>query len=37
VHFFPFGAVSATADWVRQINRGQFRIDDRQGRLAVTA
>ncbi|HEY0806415.1 MAG TPA: hypothetical protein VGD84_15175 [Pseudonocardiaceae bacterium] len=37
VHFFPFGAVTATADWVRQINRGQFRIDDRQGRLAVTA
>lgn len=37
VHFFPFGAVSATADWVRQINRGQFRIDSRQGRLAVTA
>ncbi|MPY98056.1 MAG: metFprotein [Actinophytocola sp.] len=37
VHFFPFGATASTADWAKQIADGQFRIDDRQGRLAVTA
>lgn len=37
VHFFPFGATASTADWARQIADGQFQIDDRQERLAVTA
>ncbi|MPY80869.1 MAG: metFprotein [Actinophytocola sp.] len=37
VHFFPFGATALTADWAKQIADGQFQIDDRQGRLAVTA
>jgi methylenetetrahydrofolate reductase (NADPH) len=37
VHFFPFGALTPTADWIQQITGGRFRIDHRQGRLAVTA
>jgi methylenetetrahydrofolate reductase (NADPH) len=37
VHFFPFGATAPTADWATRIANGQFQIDDRQGRLAVTA
>jgi len=37
VHFFPFGATAPTADWAKQIADGQFQIDDRQERLAVTA
>lgn len=36
VHFFPFGAVSPTADWIRRISAGDFEFDDRDGRLAVT-
>lgn len=36
-HFFPFGAIARTGTWATQIADGQFQIDDRQGRLAVTA
>lgn len=36
-HLFPFGATALTAAWATQIADGQFQIDDRQGRLAVTA
>jgi methylenetetrahydrofolate reductase (NADPH) len=36
VHFFPFGAVEETADWIRRIGGGRFRVDDRRGRLATT-
>ena len=37
VHFFPFGALRRTADWVRKLGEGSFRIDDRQDRVAVAA
>lgn len=37
MHLFPFGATAPTAAWATQIADGQFQIDDRQGRLAVTA
>lgn len=37
VHFFPFGAIGPTVGWVRNITRGRFEINDRRGKLAVTA
>lgn len=37
VHFFPFGAITRTATWATRIADGEFQIDDRQRRLAVTA
>lgn len=34
-HFFPFGALKPTAEWLRKLNEGSFRVDDRQDRVAV--
>ena len=36
VHFFPFGALAATAAWATDIRDGRFEVDDRV-RLRVTA
>jgi methylenetetrahydrofolate reductase (NADPH) len=36
VHFFPFGALAATAAWAIDIRDGRFEVDDRD-RLRVTA
>jgi methylenetetrahydrofolate reductase (NADPH) len=36
VHFFPFGALAATAAWANGIRDGRFEVDDRD-RLRVTA
>ena len=36
VHFFPFGALAATAAWAVDIRDGRFEMDDRD-RLRVTA
>jgi methylenetetrahydrofolate reductase (NADPH) len=36
VHFFPFGALAATAAWANDIRDGRFEVDDRD-RLRVTA
>jgi len=36
VHFFPFGALAATAAWACDIRDGRFEVDDRD-RLRVTA
>jgi methylenetetrahydrofolate reductase (NADPH) len=35
VHFFPFGAVRATAEWARGIRDGHFGVDRRRGRITV--
>jgi methylenetetrahydrofolate reductase (NADPH) len=35
VHFFPFGALRPTAEWVRKVGEGSYRIDGRQDRIAV--
>lgn len=35
VHFFPFGAVRPTADWVQKLRAGRFQIDVQQERVAV--
>src|SRR5690349_9462442 len=36
VHFFPFGALAATAEWAADIRDGRFELTDRD-RLRVTA
>ena len=36
VHFFPFGALAATAAWASDIRDGRFALDDRD-RLQITA
>jgi methylenetetrahydrofolate reductase (NADPH) len=36
IHFFPFGALAATAAWATDIRDGRFEVDDRD-RLRVTA
>ena len=36
VHFFPFGALAATATWASDIRDGRFALDDRD-RLQITA
>lgn len=36
IHFFPFGALAATAAWAVDIRDGRFEMDDRD-RLRVTA
>ncbi|HXV93491.1 MAG TPA: methylenetetrahydrofolate reductase [Pseudonocardia sp.] len=36
IHFFPFGALAATAAWANDIRDGRFEVDDRD-RLRVTA
>jgi methylenetetrahydrofolate reductase (NADPH) len=36
VHFFPFGALRATAEWASDIRDGRFALDDR-ARLQITA
>ena len=36
IHFFPFGALAATAAWAVDIRDGRFEVDDRD-RLRVTA
>ena len=36
VHFFPFGALVATATWASDIRDGRFELDDRD-RLQITA
>jgi methylenetetrahydrofolate reductase (NADPH) len=35
VHFFPFGALRPTAEWVRKLSDGSFRIDGQQRGFAV--
>ncbi|WP_103380832.1 methylenetetrahydrofolate reductase [Pseudonocardia dioxanivorans] len=35
IHFFPFGAVRATAAWARAVRDGHFAVDRRRGRLTV--
>jgi methylenetetrahydrofolate reductase (NADPH) len=35
VHFFPFGALAATASWVQQISAGRFQLDDRRDRVSL--
>ena len=35
LHFFPFGALQPTAEWLRKLSEGSFRVDDRQDRVAV--
>jgi methylenetetrahydrofolate reductase (NADPH) len=36
IHFFPFGALAATAAWAVDIRDGRFEVDDRD-RLQITA
>ncbi|CAN5239820.1 methylenetetrahydrofolate reductase [soil metagenome] len=35
IHFFPFGAVAATADWAARIGDGHFQLDDRRDRVSL--
>jgi methylenetetrahydrofolate reductase (NADPH) len=35
VHFFPFGAVGPTVDWVQQLRTGRFQVDAEAGRVSV--
>jgi methylenetetrahydrofolate reductase (NADPH) len=35
VHFFPFGALRPTAEWVRKLQEGGFRVDAQRDRVAV--
>lgn len=35
VHFFPFGAVGPTVDWVQQLRAGRFQVDPDAGRVSV--
>jgi methylenetetrahydrofolate reductase (NADPH) len=37
VHFFPFGAVHATAEWARALRDGRFAIDRSGRRLTLDA
>jgi methylenetetrahydrofolate reductase (NADPH) len=36
LHFFPFGALQPTAEWLRKLSEGSYRIDGSPGRLTVS-